>query len=566
MRKSVVGTRASLGEMQAALRLLKGGGDLTAESQKKLKAQIAAQRATLASSSQAFLEAGGKVGDLTKKQTSFADMLKATHPRVGALVGKLQGIPPSALLAAGAIGAATAATLLLVGALAKATIGLAGYAIGQADVRRSEMLRLQGLTQLRNFWTGFAGPVGNGAATAASLQAAIDDVSGTVNLSRDAVGGYAESLYKMGLRGENLRLTLQGMATTSAVLGETQAQAFAGMAAGANMTGQSVRALADDVKARLGGIAKAQTLSLSTQFAKLHENVSALFRDLKIDRLLEAVSGVTRLLSPTSAAGAATRRLVNAGLQPMINLFTAGLPIARDFFLGVATGGLRVVGVLLDVGIWLKKQARELGLFKDKSVDAFGWGTKAAKAFAIGIGIASAPLALVVVAVGLLGAMAYGAYKLVSDIPWAKLGRAIPEGIVNGIKSGASWVVDTIRGMGASAWKAFKGALGIASPSKVFAQLGVQLPRGLVAGIKLGAPEVEAAAATIIRPEAFAMPAAPAMAAPTAAKSSTSTATITFGDIHVHGDGTKEQAQDLMAQVAALLGGAGISLGVSHGI
>lgn len=64
------------------------------------------------------------------------------------------------------------------------------------------------------------------------------------------------------------------------------------------------------------------------------------------------------------------------------------------------------------------------------------------------------------------------------------LGSAILEGMVSGIRSGISWVVDWAKYMALSAYNAAKRALGINSPSKKFAFLGEGTNEGFALGVK----------------------------------------------------------------------------------
>jgi len=74
------------------------------------------------------------------------------------------------------------------------------------------------------------------------------------------------------------------------------------------------------------------------------------------------------------------------------------------------------------------------------------------------------------------------------------VGSQIVQGIVDGIESGAASVVDAIVNVAKSALNAAKSALGINSPSKVFADVvGTSIPEGTAAGVDRGAPQAAAA-------------------------------------------------------------------------
>ena len=74
------------------------------------------------------------------------------------------------------------------------------------------------------------------------------------------------------------------------------------------------------------------------------------------------------------------------------------------------------------------------------------------------------------------------------------IGKNIASGLVDGIKSGITAAGDAIAGMAESVKNKFKGWLGIASPSKVFAGYGLNVAQGAALGIQSGAGEVAGAA------------------------------------------------------------------------
>lgn len=73
---------------------------------------------------------------------------------------------------------------------------------------------------------------------------------------------------------------------------------------------------------------------------------------------------------------------------------------------------------------------------------------------------------------------------------FADIGVNIVLGIWNGIKAKAAALFDFVKGIGKSIANAFKGVLGIASPSRVFMDYGVNITEGAKKGIEKGAPGV----------------------------------------------------------------------------
>ena len=74
------------------------------------------------------------------------------------------------------------------------------------------------------------------------------------------------------------------------------------------------------------------------------------------------------------------------------------------------------------------------------------------------------------------------------------VGSSIASGIAQGIANGASAIVSAAKSAAQSALDAAKAALGIASPSKVFAdQVGFNISSGIAAGIARGVPDITGA-------------------------------------------------------------------------
>ena len=75
-----------------------------------------------------------------------------------------------------------------------------------------------------------------------------------------------------------------------------------------------------------------------------------------------------------------------------------------------------------------------------------------------------------------------------------EMGRNLASGLVEGIKSGIAAAGDAVAGMAESVKNKFKGWLGIASPSRVFAGYGLNVAQGAALGIKAGEGEAAGAA------------------------------------------------------------------------
>ncbi len=78
-------------------------------------------------------------------------------------------------------------------------------------------------------------------------------------------------------------------------------------------------------------------------------------------------------------------------------------------------------------------------------------------------------------------------------------GHALIQGLLGGISSMAGAVMDRVRGLASHAVSAFKSALGISSPSKVFKQLGAWTMHGLVDGLTGSTARVRSATQRLAR-------------------------------------------------------------------
>jgi hypothetical protein len=249
-------------------------------------------------------------------------------------------------------------------------------------------------------------------------------------------------------------------------------------------------------------------------------------------------------------------------------------PLVKRFFQGIIIGALLVGIGLLKLRSWFRKTFGDPEVLKgmDLTFAALKLGvfvvTVITAAFA---GLLAIVTLILMPFVSLAGGIyaVYTAGKKVfgwfASVPWKKLGTAIVDGIVNGVKGGAKWVIDAVKGLGDSAWAAFRSRLGISSPSKEFARLGLALPQGVTAGVQAGTPAARRAVADIVdAPRIPAVPSSPGGAP--AANSAQKTITINVGDVNVTAqDGQQAQsiAADIKRELMRVLEGVAIEIGAS---
>lgn len=510
LRANLEADTAALRSMQLAMAKLKSSGTATAESMKSMRAQVAAQKTLVAQSTAAYLKLGQSF-DKTRKPAAGVSVgvseiraaLQAAGGPAAGFSGQLAGL--SRIMAAGPYAAVAVGLLAIAAAAVVATGALIAYGIASADARRSEALRLEGLSKLRNYWAELIG-ITRKADSASFLQKTIDNVSASVALGRDQVAGITEEFYRAGLRAGNLQAAVEGASIALATQGEAGKAQFKALALGAALYGGSVRKAANDIKARLGATAKAQLLSLDVQVRKARENFAGLFRDLKVEGLLTALKGVTDMFSQSTSTGRALKLLCESVLQPLVDWVGRNGLVMKRFFQGLVIAALVFGLAMLDV----RDKLREIlppGLISniDLSTAALYAGEAA------GIAIAGA-VALVAVQVGLLAApfvlvaaVVYGAIAAFRDlkkwfeaIDWSTLGSRIIDGLIGGLKSGLSRVKAAIGDLADTVMSGFTYPLQIHSPSRVFYSYGREgISAGAELGIEAGAGGVQDAADTL---------------------------------------------------------------------
>lgn len=91
------------------------------------------------------------------------------------------------------------------------------------------------------------------------------------------------------------------------------------------------------------------------------------------------------------------------------------------------------------------------------------------------------------------GELAADIKKKFTDIDWKGIGEDVVKGIWDGMASLKDWLKEKVSGLTDALPQWAKDALGISSPSKVFAEIGRDIVRGLVHGIESTAPDARKA-------------------------------------------------------------------------
>jgi hypothetical protein len=566
LESQITSETKQLGALQRAMKNLQGATKPNVEQINALKLKMDAHKQSIAKAQSSYISLGGTFRSTTTGARGFSARLAELAERangvpgpLGALTGRLNGIKSLVVgggaIAVGVLAIAAALTALVV-ASAAATRALYRYGVAQADARRSELLRLEGLTKMRFFYARMPG-------NAKDMQDALDRVAAKVPASRAELAKYNDQLYRMGVRGPQLEKALEGVGIKLSTQGEEAASSFAAFAGGAAITGRSVDKLVDRVKDRLGGIAQRQMSSLTVQAQKQQEAFDALFSGLKIDPFLNAWKEVRDLLGQATASGRALKLIITNVLQPLIGASTSGAPLMKRFFQGMIISALQLTLVVLALRAWFRKTFGDVQITKGidgqklavlagktalgglvigltlasvavvglamrltgwfvpallratlatlkfsfggitRTIAAFGRMAAAAWSAVPALWAAVAPMLPFVLAALGLGAAVYQLVKYWDElviafeqVDWGQLGIDIMTGLVRGLVGGP--LFEKMKELATGAIAAFKQAIGSASPSKAFMRVGYTIPQGVAAGVVAGSPEAQAASSQMV--------------------------------------------------------------------
>lgn len=543
LRARLISGEASVGKMSEALRRLKGSSAEVKTEKAQLRAKIDAEQSALGKLTAGALAAGVPVEQLstrTKAAGEAAGGLAGAASRLGGPVGEAAGrlsqlgeIMKKGVTAADAMKFAAlglvAVVIAVAGAALGAVVSLSRFVVEGANAARSANL-------LREAATGSA-------QNAKNLGQQVDALAGKVSTSKEALNELAVGLARNGLQGQALVDTFNAVGQASAAMGDEAGnkirglieagrlsqrlflsreslvgtgvsledvaktlagqmkvgvnEAKAALAEGRVGLGVGAAAIRDTVEKKFGEINARKMLDINVQAAKFKEKLGSLTAGVKLEPFLKALEKLTGLFDEGTVTGATLKQLVTLFGDGLSTLFAKVAPLGVQFFKGLVIGGLTLAVSVLKLRKAFRDTFGESALFKN--VDALGLalkvGTTAAIAFGIAVGIAA-------VAVGAMVASAAATVTIVQSIvrvfadakaTWEQIGGDLVQGFVRGIQAGGAAAVAAVTGLASKASGAMKKALGIRSPSTVFAGHGANTVEGYVGAVEDGAPKAQQA-------------------------------------------------------------------------
>ncbi len=240
------------------------------------------------------------------------------------------------------------------------------------------------------------------------------------------------------------------------------------------------------VTAALGEGAPAAVL-LRSVIERTTNSVGSLFGRLFTVKNVTVVFGlVARAVLAIGRFAAASWPIVRAFFSALGPSFLAGIAPLRSLFSALLSGGPPSARTLALIA----GAARGIG-------SALGYAAGAVVTFTVGLGaVVGAITALWGTLAGLVAA---GITSV--RVMFRSVGSNLVEGIREGIAGGVGSLRASVAGLGTTAVQAAREALGIRSPSRVFAEvIGAQIPAGIELGIQRGRTSLDASVAQLVDP------------------------------------------------------------------
>jgi hypothetical protein len=452
----------------------------------------------------------GKMNEMAEALGRLGGPAGIAGQKVLALGGGFQKLG-KAMGSAGPYIAVAVAIIAIASAAAIAAFAITKWGFSLAEANRSQALLAQGVAQ----------SVAGGDA----LNAKIDELSKTVPATREELLAMAGDLAKTGLRGKELTDALEAAAVKAAEL-------------------------------KFGPDFAKQMLSLDVQSRVLNANLAKTFGGLKIDPLLEGMQTLGALFDSSTASGRALKFLFETLFQPLIDGAAAVMPKIERMFLYAEILALKayialkpyrseiqevghalLIGAAIIGGIFAAGIALVVGLF--------------ALLFAMSLSIVNAVYQLVDSFIALEKTIFGGLSDAVSYM--TNLGGAMIDGLVNGITSKATAVVDAMTGVVKGGVDAVTKFLQLGSPSKLLFGKGENTAEGYAGGVESGTADAQGALEAMVAP--------PNPGGGRAAGAGGSVVNVAIENINVTGADGQARAEDLIEQFTAWLESVGITVG-----
>lgn len=385
----------------------------------------------------ALRDLGGPLGNAGNNAAQFVDTMQDLSETIGAA-------GPYVALAVAIVAITTAAI--------SATAALAAWAIKGADAARTQNL----LT------SAMAGGVKEGE----RLNDVIDNLAAQVPQTNDELRKMAADLSKAGLKGKELEDALESAAFEAA-------------------------------EAKFGPEWEKQMTSLTKLGSKLQAALDRLFKTLNIEKVLNGLASLVGLFDKGEVSANALETVFGDVVQQLLNFVADVIPKVRSAFIQFEILVLKAIIAIKPFGSSILFVVEAVAAFAAVIVGALVVGLVIVTGLITGLIALGYMFFKVLMDVG--GAIANW-FKSLGDISLVDMGNSLMMGLVNGMLAAGPAVLSALGGIVTSAIDSAKHLLGIASPSKVFAEIGQNTGEGMAQGVEGATPSVSSALETMVSP------------------------------------------------------------------
>jgi hypothetical protein len=420
-----------------------------------------------------------------------------------------------AALTAAAVLAVAAALIAVTVAAASAFVSFTKYATVQADAQRETALTRLALSAL--------------SAESAAAVSAFDKITAATGVGEAGLIALTKQLTEAKVSAANMPAALRAAALAEAALGKGGAAQFVDRIKEGTL---SVAEFAAQAQSKLGGVVSARLLGLTAQGERLQRLWSSLFSDLALEPVLAALDTLLSDLERGQPLAEFLRATIGGVFGTIADNAQSAAFAVEAFFLRAA---------IMATEAYLAIRPYQDTIENVAIAAAIGFGVVVASLGLVLAAVLAIPAAIfaigyaIGVVLGTIQNFVASAFEAFSGFEEAALGVGgnIIDGLVNGILGGVPRLLAAVGGAVSGAIDAAKSLLGIASPSKVFAEIGGYTAEGFSDGVEAGAPAAQGSMAALVSPASAgaAASAAPASGSSAGARVDLSGATFVFQGI-----------------------------------
>lgn len=450
---------------------------------------------------------------------------------------------------------AVAAVAALTAVMIAGAIAATAYAVSQADAARTAGLAREAFAAL--------------APETAAATESFTGIAQATGLADAELVALTKQLRAAKVSAADMPDALMAAALAERALGKGGASEFID---GIKDGTRTVKDFAREAEDKFGGVVADQLRGLDAQGKRFSKAWGKLFDGVELDPFLDAMSVIVGMFEKGHPLAEAFGLGVEGAINPIGPMALKAAYAVEAFALGFAIQLTKMYIAIKPALKWLS-ELFGMGEQGDGLLNVLSKIGEVAAVVAVVFGVALAAAMAVVsgailAVVGIFAMFGAAIYTTITTV-WALLnglvavGTAITEwattvgvnimlGLVQGITATVGAVVSAVSNAVGSAITAAKSVLGIASPSRVFAEIGDNTVMGFTESVDAGATDAQGSMASLVAPDAVAA-SAPAAGAQAGAGKGAGGGGKAFdfagATFNFHGVKDAESARDMFAEM-----------------